>query len=259
MTLARLAPIAATASGTQPLARVEGLSVSYGARLVLQGVTLSVPAGVVIGLAGPNGAGKTTLLRAVLGTIPISAGSIALQEPPAYMPQLGPGQWTFPLTALDLALQGSYRRLGYGHRPRRAERARARAALAAVGMQAMAGEQVGELSGGQRQRVLLARALVQDAALTLLDEPLSGADAPTEALFASVLADLRRRGRSAIVSTHDLAWAAAHCDLLCLVNGRVVASGEPREVLRRDVLGAVYGRGLLDLGALGVITGEHAT
>ncbi len=94
-----------------------------------------------------------------------------------------------------------------------------------------AGRQVGQLSGGQRQRVLLARALVQEADLLLLDEPLSGADAPTEAAFSDILGRLRAEGRTVVVSSHDLAWASARCDLVCLLAGRVVAFGPPAEAL----------------------------
>jgi ABC-type Mn2+/Zn2+ transport system ATPase subunit len=121
-------------------------------------------------------------------------------------------------------------------------------------MEAFARRQVGELSGGQRQRVLLARALVQDAPLLLLDEPLSGADAATEALVGVSLGRLRDQGRAVLVSTHDLGWAAAHCDLLCLLAGRVIAFAPPREALRRETLERVYGRALLDLGSLQLLT-----
>jgi ABC-type Mn2+/Zn2+ transport system ATPase subunit len=233
-----------------------GLCVDLGDRRVLDGVTIDVPRGSVVGLVGPNGAGKTTLLRAVAGMTPIAAGTLHLDGTVAYMPQLGPGAWDFPLDALEVALQGSYRRTGWLRRPSRAERGRARAALAGVGMEEQARRQVGELSGGQRQRVLLARALVQDATLVLLDEPLSGADAATEALFADTLGRLREQGRSVVISTHDLSWTAEHCDLLCLLNGRVCAFGPPRETLNPECLAAAYGSSVLDVGGVRILAPE---
>jgi manganese/zinc/iron transport system ATP- binding protein len=205
-------------------------------------------------LVGPNGAGKTTLLRALLGTVPPSAGRVSTARPLGYMPQLGPGHWDFPLTALDVALQGSYRELGWLRRPSRRAREAALHALAAVGMEDLAERQIGELSGGQRQRVLLARALVQAAPLTLLDEPLSGADAATESLFGSTLARLRDAGRTVLISTHDLGWAAAHCDLMCLLARRLVAQGPPAEVLTPDALRAAYGRTLVDVGGVTLLS-----
>jgi len=236
--------------------RTCGLSVDLGERRVLDDVTLDVPRGAVVGLVGPNGAGKTTLLRAIVGMLPAASGTIELGGTASYMPQLGPGAWDFPLDALEVALQGSYRRAGWLRRPSRTERGRALDALAGVGMDGLARRQVGELSGGQRQRVLLARALMQDASLVLLDEPLSGADAATEALFTETLNRLREQGRSAIISTHDLSWTAERCDLLCLLAGRVCAFGPPRETLNPECLAAAYGASVLDVGGVRILAPE---
>jgi ABC-type Mn2+/Zn2+ transport system ATPase subunit len=236
--------------------QARSLSVDLGDRRVLDSVTLDVPRGAVVGLVGPNGAGKTTLLRAAVGMLPAAEGSIEVGGTVSYMPQLGPGAWDFPLDALEVALQGSYRRAGWLRRPSRAERGRAMDALAGVGMAGLSRRQVGELSGGQRQRVLLARALVQDAALVLLDEPLSGADAATEALFSETLDRLREQGRTAIISTHDLSWTAERCDLLCLLAGRVCAFGLPRETLNPECLAAAYGASVLDVGGVRILAPE---
>ena len=143
------------------------------------------------------------------------------------MPQLGPAAWDFPLTALDVALQGGYRRTGWLRRPGAASGARRATRSRRWAWPDIAGRQIGQLSGGQRQRVLLARTLVQDAPLLLLDEPLSGADAATEAAFLETLRRLREQGRTMVVSTHDLGWSAQHCDLLCLLPGRVISYGPP--------------------------------
>jgi ABC-type Mn2+/Zn2+ transport system ATPase subunit len=243
-----------------PRAAVDGLTVAFGERRALDSVSLSLPRGAVIGLIGPNGAGKTTLLRALLGTVSPSAGTVSVDGTTGFVPQLGPGGWDFPLSAGDVALQGAYRRAGWLRRPSRAERARARTALAAVGMEEHARRQAGQLSGGQRQRVLLARALVQEADLLLLDEPLSGADAPTETAFSDILGRLRDEGRTVLVSSHDLAWASARCDLVCLLTGRVVAFGPPSEALDAACLAKAYGGQVVDVGGVLVLApeGHHA-
>jgi ABC-type Mn2+/Zn2+ transport system ATPase subunit len=236
--------------------RVRDVTVDLGDRRVLENVSFDVPPGVVVGLVGPNGAGKTTLLRTIVGMLEPVAGTIQVAGSVGYMPQLGPAAWDFPLSAGQVALQGAYRRAGWLRWPSRTERARAQAALAAVGIDDLAGRQVGELSGGQRQRVLLARTLVQDAAVLLLDEPLSGADAATQSLFSETLATLRREGRSVVISTHDLSWTAERCDLLCLLAGRVHAFGPPRDTLTADCLSKVYGASVLDVGGVRILAPE---
>ena len=186
--------------------------------------------------SGPNGAGKTTLLRAIAGTLPAAAGTIEAPAPIGYMPQLRPAVWDFPLARDRRCPAGLVPagRAGCGV-PSRSERARAQAALARVGMDGLGRRQVGELSGGQRQRVLLARALVQDADLVLLDEPLSGVDAATEALFSEHPRPAARAGAHASSSPRTTsAWTAEHCDLLCLLAGRVHAFGPPRETLTAE-------------------------
>ncbi|HEY0388635.1 MAG TPA: metal ABC transporter ATP-binding protein [Gaiellales bacterium] len=244
----------------EPVASLREVTVAYGAHVALDAVSLELPAGAIVGLIGPNGAGKTTLLRTLLGVLQPRAGTVRVAGDTGYMPQLGEAAWDFPLTVLEVALQGSYRRAGWLRRPRAADRAAARDALAAVGMAELAGRQVGKLSGGQRQRVLLARTLVQDAQLLLLDEPLSGADAATESAFLETLGRLRDDGRTIVVSTHDLGWSATQCDLLCLLSGRVVSFGPPERSLAPERLAEAYGGALIDVGGVRILApeGHHA-
>jgi ABC-type Mn2+/Zn2+ transport system ATPase subunit len=246
--------------GEPPRAVVDGLTVAFGDRRALEDVTLTLPRGSVVGLIGPNGAGKTTLLRALLGTLRPAAGTVRVDGTTGFVPQIGPGGWDMPLSAADIALQGAYRRTGWLRRPSAAEHLRAGAALAAVGMGEHARRQVGQLSGGQRQRILLARALVQEADLLLLDEPVSGADAPTETAFSAILDRLRGEGRTVVVSSHDLAWASARCDLVCLLAGRVIAFGPPAEALDAPCLARAYGGQVVDVGGVLVLApeGHHA-
>jgi ABC-type Mn2+/Zn2+ transport system ATPase subunit len=211
---------------------------------------------MIVGLIGPNGAGKTTLLRALLGLVAPSAGTVTVDGAVGYMPQLGPASWDFPLSALEVAQQGSYRRVGWLRRPGAGERTAAREALAAVGLEDLAGRQIGQLSGGQRQRVLLARTLMQDADLVLLDEPLSGADAVTEAAFMDTLGRLRAEGRTIVVATHDLGWSAGVCDLVCVLSRRVVAFGRPAQALTGERLAEAYGGALVELGGVRILAPE---
>jgi len=122
-----------------------------------------------------------------------------------------------------------------------ADREAAFAALGQVGMQHLAGAQIGALSGGQQQRVFLARALVQGGDVMLLDEPFGGVDAPTQDLFLQLFAQFRASGKTVLFATHDLAQAAASSDRVMLVNRRLIAFGPPREVLTDTTLRATFG------------------
>jgi len=208
---------------------------------------------------GPNGGGKTTLFRALLGELPVRRGEVTLAGAPAYVPQTERARLDFPVSALDVALMGAYGRTPWYRRLGGRERDAARAALARVGLAAVADETFGALSGGQRQRVLLARALVQDAPVLLLDEPLSGVDGASAAGIERVFGELRDEGRTLLVATHDVHQAASW-DLVLCVHGRQVAVGKPRETLTPHVLRETYGAELIVLegGDAAVGVGHHA-
>jgi len=241
------------------LVRVEDLAGGYapGADAVT-GVSFALEAGQVAGVLGPNGGGKTTLFRALLGELPRRRGTIELAGPPAYVPQTDEARLDFPVNALDVALMGAYRRTPFYRRLGRGERAAAMAALERVGLAAQARDRFGTLSGGQRQRVLIARALVQDARVLLLDEPLSGVDAPSAARIEGVLRELRDEGRALLVATHDVEQARRFERVLCL-HRRQVAFGVPAEVLSGTVLQETYGDELVVLegGRPAVNVGHH--
>jgi ABC-type Mn2+/Zn2+ transport system ATPase subunit len=245
-------------AGSPPLLAVTGLTVRRGDAVVVEDAAFSVHPGDLVALVGPNGAGKSTLFSALLGLIPAEAGRIALDGAFAYVPQHGPAQLSFPVTALDVVLMGAYRRIGLWRRASRAERDLALHALERVGLADRARSPFGELSGGQRQRVLLARALVQQGAVLLLDEPLSGVDAVSEEAIFTALAAERAEGRAAVIATHDLAFARERCTHALLLNRRVHAYGPPREALTAAPLRAAYGERLVVLEDLGLIDeGSH--
>jgi manganese/zinc/iron transport system ATP- binding protein len=228
---------------------VRGFTVSYSAKPVLWDVDALFPEGALSAVVGPNGAGKSTLLRAALGLVPADAGQALVLGRPArraldavaYVPQREAVDWDFPITVREVVEMGRYRSAGWVRRLRRGDRDAVAAALDRVGMTAYAGRQIGELSGGQRQRVFLARALAQDAAVLLMDEPFAGVDARTEAALLELLAEQRDAGRSVVVVHHDLGTVRRSFDWALVLNVRAIACGPVGEVIVPDVLGRAYG------------------
>ena len=228
---------------------VEDLTVSYHGRPVLWDIDLDVPPGVMAAIVGPNGAGKSTLIKSVLELVPATAGHVRLFGKPytaqrrriSYVPQRSSVDWDFPTTALDVVMMGRYGHLGWVRRPGAAERHRAMEALEEVGIADLAGRQISQLSGGQQQRVFLARALVQDADLYFLDEPMAGVDATTERAIVRLLKGLRDRSKTVIVVHHDLQTVREYFDWIVILNVRVIAQGPVPEAYTADNLHQAYG------------------
>jgi manganese/iron transport system ATP-binding protein/manganese/zinc/iron transport system ATP- binding protein len=237
-----------------------GLSASYSTGAVaLRVVTFSATAGQAIAVLGPNGGGKTTLCRALLGELPATTGSVSVHGATAYVPQTERSRLDFPVSALDVALMGAYARTPWYRRIGAVDRALARGALARVGLADRAGAHFGALSGGQRQRVLIARALVQEAGVLLLDEPFAGVDRTSEEAIMRTLDELRAEGRVLLIATHDVEQARGWDRVLCLA-GAQVAFGPPAETLTNAVLEATYGEEIvmLDCGHRAVAVQHHS-
>jgi ABC-type Mn2+/Zn2+ transport system ATPase subunit len=166
-------------------------------------------------------------------------GTLSVDATCGVVPQTDRSRLDYPVSALDVALMGALSRLPWWRRPGRAERRVALEALKAVGLAELAGTTFGELSGGQRQRALIARGLVQEAGLLLLDEPFGGLDADSSDRLEQLIADLADQGKGLIVATHDLEQARRFDLVLCL-NRRRIAFGSPDEVLDLEVLEATY-------------------
>jgi ABC-type Mn2+/Zn2+ transport system ATPase subunit len=234
------------AAGAASLVECRGVSAGYGGPPAIEGIDFPVLAGQRIGVLGPNGGGKSTLFRVITGEIRPTAGSVHLHGRCAVLPQTERSRLDYPVSALDVALMGAIGRLPWWRRPGRAERRGALDALGVVGLRESAGRTFGELSGGQRQRVLIARALVQDARVVLLDEPFAGLDAPSSESLMRLLDDLAASGHGILISTHDVEQVAGW-DLVLCVNRRQVAFGPPATTLTVPVLEATYGNAIVTL------------
>ena len=232
-----------------PAISVKDLTMAFAKKPVLWDIDLDIPQGVLLAIVGPNGAGKTTFVQSILGIISPAAGSVDILGHPAkqmlkhlaYVPQRNSVDWDFPATVLDVVLMGTYAKLGWFKRVSKDEKAAAMKALEQVNMQAFAHRQIRQLSGGQQQRVFLARALVQDAEIYLMDEPFVGVDTVTEKAIVELLKTLRKAGKTVIVVHHDLQTLKEYYDWVLLLNVRKIACGPIEEVLTDENLRLTYG------------------
>jgi manganese/zinc/iron transport system ATP- binding protein len=247
---------------------VEDLTVSYHGKPALWDIDVDLPPGVMAAVVGPNGAGKSTLIKAIIDLVKPVAGHVCIHGRPyreqrrrvGYVPQRTSVDWDFPTTALDVVMMGLYGQLGWLRRPGRRERERALAALAEVRMAELAQRQISQLSGGQQQRVFLARALVQEADLYFLDEPMAGVDATTERTVVDLLHKLRDAGKTIVVVHHDLQTVQDYFNWIVILNVRLIAQGPVHEVYTPENLHKAYGghAALLQRGAFTSERGPHA-
>ncbi|BDD05163.1 metal ABC transporter ATP-binding protein [Aureibacter tunicatorum] len=229
--------------------QVDDLTVAYNYKPVLWDVDLKIPEGVLMAVVGPNGAGKSTLIKSVLGIIKPLAGTVSIFGKPykkqrskvAYVPQKGTVDWDFPTTALDVVTMGTYGRLGWIKRPGLKEKKEALEALEKVGMLPFKDRQISQLSGGQQQRIFLARALVQNSEIFLMDEPFQGVDATTERAIIRILKDLRQAGKTVVVVHHDLQTVPEYFDWVTFLNVKKIATGPVKDIFNDDHLTKTYG------------------
>ena len=240
---------ASSPSGDSLPLSIYDLTVAYHRKPVLWDVSLDLPPGKLVGVVGPNGAGKSTLIKAVLELVPSASGRVLVFGKPyrkarhrvGYVPQRESVDWDFPVSALDVVAMGLYGKIGWCRRVTRKYRDIALAALERVGIADLANRQISHLSGGQQQRTFLARALVQDADLYLMDEPFAAVDAATERAIVQILQDLKSAGKTMVVVHHDLQTVDEYFDHVVLLNMRVVAAGPTKEVFTNENLHKTYG------------------
>jgi manganese/iron transport system ATP-binding protein len=235
---------------TSVMLEVQNLSVNYRGTWALEEVSLALAPGQLTGLIGPNGAGKSTLIKAILGLVPVYAGQVLFEGRPlrrqrkrvAYVPQRSQIDWDYPVTTWTVVTMACLRSGWFGNRLQ-IDRV-ARDALSQVDMLDLRSRQIGELSGGQQQRVFLARALAQQADLFLFDEPFTGVDKKTEAIILGIFAELRARGKTLLVCSHEWGDALNRYDRLLLLNQRLLANDTPQAVMTLDNIRRAYGENL---------------
>ena len=236
----------------EPLVRLDSVELSYDGAPVLAGVDLTLRAGDFVGVVGPSGAGKTTLLRLALGTLRPTAGRVerARGLRVGYVPQLETVSWSFPVTVAECVLMvRSDRWLPWATR---AEKRAVTEVLDRLGIAHLADRHIRELSGGQQQRMFLARALLRDPQLLLLDEPTSGIDVATRHEMLHLLGHLHDDGMTILLTTHDLNGVAAHVPDLVAMNGTVLRRGAPADVMTPTVLEQTFGAPMDVLEHLGM-------
>jgi ABC-type Mn2+/Zn2+ transport system ATPase subunit len=227
-----------------PLIDFDRVTLGYGRRAVLTDLTFEIPDGDFLGLVGPNGAGKTTILRAILGSLAPMAGTITRADGLrfGYVPQRDQVDYNFPLKVVDVVLMGRYDRVGLARRPGKLDRDRARAALEHVGIAQLANEPLSSLSGGQRQRALIARALVGEPNLLVLDEPTNGMDLLSTTQILGLVRDLHERdGLTVLMVSHALNEVANHVRRIALVLEGAFRVGAVDEIMNEETLSEMYG------------------
>ncbi|MEJ7810217.1 MAG: metal ABC transporter ATP-binding protein [Gemmatimonadaceae bacterium] len=219
-------------------------TLGYGRRVILRDLDFDIPEGDFLGLVGPNGAGKTTILRAILGSLQPTEGTVT-RAPGlrfGYVPQRDQVDYTFPLKVVDVVLMGRYDRIGLGRRPSAHDRDRACAALDQVGIVDLAGRSLNALSGGQKQRTLIARALVGEPNVLVLDEPTNGMDLVSTTQILGLVRELHERdGLTVLMVSHALNEVANYVERIALVVRGGFRIGMTDEIVTEQTLSDMYG------------------
>ncbi|MGD9712411.1 MAG: metal ABC transporter ATP-binding protein [Thermomicrobiales bacterium] len=229
---------------------MRNVTAAYDGTPVLSGLSLRVPAGQFTGVIGPSGAGKTTLLRVLLGLAPHVEGDVSVNgrqvrpdRPPlgvGYVPQVGTIDWGFPVSVENVVMMGIVRGSSRLPWPSRHERRRVAETLEHLGIGGLGSRHIRELSGGQQQRTFLARALIGEPQILILDEPTASVDIKTRDDILHLLAELNRAGTTIIMTTHELNSLAAHLPWVVCVNGGIVAQGPPASVFNDATMSRTF-------------------
>lgn len=220
---------------------IKNLTVAYGENIALEDLNLNIEVGSLMALVGPNGAGKSTLIKTILKFLKQITGEIKINAKTlAYVPQRNSVDWDFPTTLFDVVEMGCYGRVGLFKRVSKEEKQKVLKAIEQVGMLEFKDRQISELSGGQQQRAFIARALVQEADIYLMDEPFQGVDSTTEKSIVEILKQLKAEGKTIIVVHHDLQTVATYFESVALINKAVIVSGKVSEVFTQENIDVTY-------------------
>ncbi|WP_339009371.1 metal ABC transporter ATP-binding protein [Fusobacterium animalis] len=220
---------------------IKNLTVAYGENIALEDFNLDVEIGSLMALVGPNGAGKSTLIKTILKFLKQITGEIKISKKSlAYVPQRNSVDWDFPTTLFDVVEMGCYGRVGLFKRVNKEEKVKVLKAIEQVGMLDFKDRQISELSGGQQQRTFIARALVQEADIYLMDEPFQGVDSTTEKSIVNILKKLKSDGKTLLVVHHDLQTVPTYFESVTFINKTVIASGKVKEVFTQENIDKTY-------------------
>ena len=220
---------------------IRNLTVAYGENIALEDFNLDVEIGSLMALVGPNGAGKSTLIKTILKFLKQITGEIKINRKNlAYVPQRNSVDWDFPTTLFDVVEMGCYGRVGLFKRVNKEEKAKVLKAIEQVGMLEFKDRQISELSGGQQQRAFIARALVQEADIYLMDEPFQGVDSTTEKSIVDILKKLKSDGKTLLVVHHDLQTVPTYFETVTFINKTVIASGKVKEAFTQENIEMTY-------------------
>lgn len=233
-----------------PAILLDEVSCGYQRGFVLSQVNLRLPAGQFVGMIGPSGAGKTTLLRTMVGLVPRVKGTVEVGgrtvtpgAPPAnvgYVPQVGMIDWSFPVTVENVVVMGKQRQMGWLPWPSKQDKRDVASILERLGIGALANRHIRDLSGGQQQRTFLARALISNPDILILDEPTASVDIRTRDEVLHLLAEINDTGITIVITTHELNSLAAHLPWVVCVNHGIVAQGSPERVFTADIMSRTF-------------------
>ncbi len=220
---------------------IKNLTVAYGENIALENFNLDIEVGSLMALVGPNGAGKSTLIKTILKFLKQITGEIKINgKSLAYVPQRNSVDWDFPTTLFDVVEMGCYGRVGLFKRVNKEEKVKVLKAIEQVGMLDFKDRQISELSGGQQQRTFIARALVQEADIYLMDEPFQGVDSTTEKSIVNILKKLKSEGKTLIIVHHDLQTVPTYFETVTFINKTVIASGKVEKVFTQENIDMTY-------------------
>ncbi len=225
------------------------LNAAYDRKPVLWNVSLKIPKGELVGVIGPNGAGKSTLIKAIVGLIEPLSGCVKIdgvsrkksRRKIAYVGQRTDVDWDFPITVLEVAMMGLVGELGLWKWPNKKDKQKVLERLDQLGLKNLADRQIGELSGGQQRRLFVARALLQEADIYVLDEPFAGVDLTTEKLLIDIFSTLAKEGKSVLVVHHDLTQVKKYFSYLIMLNIHLIAAGQTEAVFNFENFSKTFG------------------